>query len=419
MPTPGRPATPPAATVTCPVLNAVWRCEVPAGRLNLILAAGHFVRHARWEVAVEPNEVRGLGTFELELGGTVRGRVELAEGGAPSSECQVRLTSRGGRGEEAAVPAVAPVAEDGSFEILGLPAREYRASAAQPDYLDAIGVPVTVVAGESVELAEPLVLHLPAALELVFIPPVAPGGSGWRFAIHRLDAEGNPVTRGLRGESDATGIWIKEDLVPGPYEIRLAAMAGLRPAPRRIELPSGRTTMPIELPVLLVEGQVLAGGEPVVAKVTLSRPEDGARAGFESDAEGLFSGLLPSEGLWQVRVDAASEGIRLTLDPIEVVAEGASGVAVVEIRLPDTAVEGEVTDLRGEPQVGATVRIQRRGAVQGSHSVRTDAAGRFRFRGLEPGPMSVVAQAGGLRSQYFEFVLYEGRSVTPLQLVVK
>jgi hypothetical protein len=33
--------------------------------------------------------------------------------------------------------------------------------------------------------------------------------------------------------------------------------------------------------------------------------------------------------------------------------------------------------------------------------------------------MSVVAQAGGLRSQYFEFVLYEGRSVTPLQLVVK
>jgi hypothetical protein len=370
-------------------------------------------------VVVEPDEVRGLGTFELELGGAVRGRVELADGALPSPECEVWLANpRARRGDRASLHE-APVAEDGSFEFRAIPTGEYLLTASQPDYLAATSPPVTLLAGESIEISEPLVLHRPAALELVFTPPAAPGGRGWRFVVRRLDAEGGRATQVAGGESDSNGIWIQEDLTPGSYEISLTEKVGSGLPPQQVELPSGRTTLPIELPVLLIEGQVVAGAEPLAAKVTFSRPEEKLRASFETDAAGNFSGLLPREGLWQVQVDAPAERIRLSLEPIEVLAQGTSGVAVVEIRLPDTLIEGQVTDLLGDPRAGATVRIQRRGAVTGSHSVRTDAEGRFRFRGLEPGPMSVMASAGGLRSQWFEFVLYEGRPVPPLQLVVR
>jgi hypothetical protein len=365
-------AEPPTGTVSCPVVREIWRCEVPVGRLNLILAPGRFVPHARWEVDVDPDEARDLGTFELELGGALRGRVELDDGTLPSSECEVRLTTPRGAREDAAegLPA-APVAEDGSFEFPAIPAREYVLTASQPGYQDASSPPVTVLRGESVELEESLLLYRPVALELVFSPPAAPGGRGWKFALHRLDPEGDRKTQIARAESDPNGIWVKEDLAPGLYEVSLAEKIGSALPPQQVELAGGRTTLPIELPVLLLEGEVLAGGEPLAARVTLSRPAEKLRATFESDDTGSFSGLLPSEGLWQVRVDSPAENMRLSLDPIEIFAQGASGVAVVEIRLPDTVIEGEVTDLRGDPQANASVRIQRRGPVTGSHSVKT------------------------------------------------
>ena len=410
---------PPAATVRCPVVGGIWRCEVPAGRLNLVLTAGSFVPHALWEVEVAPDEVRGLATLELELGGVVRGRVELADGGVPAPECEVRLAPSPAGEQRTSAPPAVPVAEDGSFELRGVPAGEYVPGASQPDYLTAAGPPLTVVAGESVELPEPLVLQRPASLELVFSPPAAPGGRGWRFLLLRLDAPESEAVPVARGKSDPSGVWVLEDLPAGTYEVKLTegALSGL--PPRRVELTRGRTTVPIELPVLLIEGQVLVGGEPMAAKLTFSRPEEQLRATFVADPTGSFGGLLAREGSWRVQVDAAAEGIRFVIDPLEVRAQGSSGVAYVEILLPDTVVEGEVSDLRGDPQAGATVRIQRRGAVTGSHSVRTDSEGRFQFRALEPGPMSVMAQAGSLRSQWFEFVLYEGRPVPPLQLVVK
>ena len=48
-----------------------------------------------------------------------------------------------------------------------------------------------------------------------------------------------------------------------------------------------------------------------------------------------------------------------------------------------------------------------------------DEQGRFRIRGVEPGSVSVMASSGGLRSQWFHLVLYEGQAVRDLQLVVK
>jgi hypothetical protein len=408
----------PEAQVRCPVVEDRWRCEVPAGTLNLVLAAGLFVPQYVWEVVVEPDQVVDLGDFELELGGSITGRVELDDRSVPSEECQVRLVTFQEGAHDRSILVPARVDRDGNFLFEGIPARQYVLTASQPDYVPFTSSPVAVSPGAYVEVAEALVLRRPATLELVFSPPTGPGGQGWRFGVTKLDPEGGRSSRAYTGESGLDGIWKQEDMVPGSYEISLRDKARLLFS-QEIELPAGTSTVPVELPVLLVEGHVLAGEEPLAAKVTLSRQEDGQRASFQSDEYGIFEGVLPGEGLWEARVDAPAERIRATLDPIEVRAQGSSGVAVIEIRLPGTVLEGEVTDLYGNALDQATVRIQRRGPVAGTESVKTDAEGRFRIRGIAPGSISVMAQDGRRRSQWFHLVLEEGRPVPPLQLVVR
>jgi hypothetical protein len=239
--------------------------------------------------------------------------------------------------------------------------------------------------------------------------------------VARLDPESERPTKTISGEAGEDGIWVESGLEPGRYQITLTEKLGAKGFSEEIELPGGRTTVPIDLPILTVEGQVLLADEPLAARVHFSRPEDKLAASFQSDETGFFRGLLPQEGTWQVRVDAPDERIRRSLDSIEVWAQGSSGVAVVDIILPGTVLEGEVTDLFGNAVAQASVRIQRRGAQVrvGSGSYRTDEQGRFRIRGVEPGSVSVMASSGRLRSQWFHLVLYEGQAVRDLQLVVK
>lgn len=411
----------PAGTVNCPVAQGLIRCEVPAGTLNLTLAGGQLVPERRWEIRVERAEVHDLGTVELELGGTVWGWLELDGAAAPSEECRVRMIGHG-RTQEASrgtLGQTAVVNPNGSFEFVGVPAGEVVLTASQPNYLPATSASIEVLRGQTVKMLEPLVLRLPATLELFFTPANGPGGQGWRFRLARLDPESAKVTKRISGEAGENGVWVKEGLEPGLYQIKITETLGAKGFSEEIELPGGRTTVPIDLPIITVEGQVLLGGEPLTARIHFSRPEERLSALFQSDESGFFRGLLPQEGTWQVRIDAPAEMIRMSLDPIDVWAQGSSGVAVIDILLPGTILEGQVTDLFGNVVTQASVRIQRRGAQQGSHSHKTDEQGRFRIRGLVPGSVSVMASSGRLRSQWFHLVLYEGQAVRDLQLVVK
>jgi len=57
---------PQSTIVKCPVVQEVWECEVPAGKLDLTLAAEGFASHHRRRVIVKPDQVRDLGTFQLD-----------------------------------------------------------------------------------------------------------------------------------------------------------------------------------------------------------------------------------------------------------------------------------------------------------------------------------------------------------------
>jgi hypothetical protein len=405
--------------VRCGVAPEDWQCEVPAGEFDLSLVAGRFVPRHRSRVIVEPDKVSDLRTFELSLGGSITGRVELAEGEVPSRECRIRLERPGGRYRDRQSLAEALVDEGGSFEIEGVAAGKYVLTASQPDYLAASTDTIEVAAGKSVKVAKTLLLRRPATLELVFTPPVAPEGRAWLFEVKAIVSSDDRPPKPWKGETGPDGVWTQENLEPGPYEISVTSSVGADVKPMKVELPSGWSTVPIELPIVHVEGYVVAGGEPLVASVTLTRPESELSATFKSDEAGAFSGVLPREGRWQVQVDAPAEGLSMALDPVEVWAQGGTGVAVVEIRLPDTMLEGEVTDRLGSPQGQATVSIRRPGLTAESYSFETDANGRFRIRGLEPGALSVTATAGELSSQPIDVILYESRPGSALRIVVR
>jgi len=370
-------------------------------------------------MSIEPDALVDLGTLQLELGGAIEGRVELDDGSAPSRQCQVRLeTLQGGRVDRHG-ETVTAVAEGGSFELEGISPGSYRLTASQPDLLADTSDAIQVLPGKLVRLPKPLVVRRPASLELVFSPPVAPEGRSWQFEVNAFDPGGKRPTGVVRGKSGPDGTWFKEDLVPGTYEISVTGDVGSALGALRVELPSGWSSLLIELPVVLVEGYLRAGDEPLAGKVTLSRPEEKLSASFTADEAGSFSGVLAAEGQWQVTVEAPDEGISMSLDGIEVWAQGGSGVAVVEVRLPGTVLQGEVTDLLGSPMAGATLQLKRPGLVQETHRFETDADGWFRIRGLQPGAVSVMATAGELQSQSLDVILYEDRPGPALRIVVR
>ena len=109
----------------------------------------------------------------------------------------------------------------------------------------------------------------------------------------------------------------------------------------------------------------------------------------------------------------------MELEAVEVWDQTGSGVAVVEIRLPGTVLEVEVTDRLGGTMAEATVSVQHRGPSAEPRVFTTDEKGRLRIRGLEPGAISVMATAGDLRSQSIDIILYEDRAGPALQIVVR
>ncbi|MGH7752332.1 MAG: hypothetical protein ACREN5_05920, partial [Gemmatimonadales bacterium] len=93
---PSREGTPkaqhvPAGSAVCATSpERKWRCNVPAGRLDIALHARGFVPRYLWNVPVVAGETKSLGNLVLSRGASVAGWVAL-EDGTPPKACTVRL----------------------------------------------------------------------------------------------------------------------------------------------------------------------------------------------------------------------------------------------------------------------------------------------------------------------------------------
>jgi hypothetical protein len=410
----------PTAAVVCPVSDLKWRCAVPAGKLNVTLRADSFVAHRLWEVELRPAEVRDLGVFELELGGSIAGAVLADDAGFPPEETKIELLRLGGTQGPAVgvVPTETSLDADGLFAFEGLPQSRYAVTVSATDYLPVTSAAVDVPPGERFEFPEPLVLRRAVTLELAFSPTVTPDGDVWQFRIARKDNSDRRVRGNYTGEADVGGYWRQEGLAPGQYHLSLLGKVAPQWFSQEIELQSS-ALVEVEIPLVAVEGHVSLGGEPLAADLSFRSTEAKRRGvSLRSDEIGFFEGLLPAEGKWKVGVSVPAERLDWDYGEVEVYASGGRAV-FINIELPGTVLEGEVTDFSGQPVEGATVRVQRRGLERGSRSFRTDAEGRFRIRGLPAGSISIMAQSGRQRSTWFQLVLEDGQPVQPLQLVVR
>jgi len=388
-------------------LTASSESWAPSQERTLTLAAGEAVEDL---------------VLSLTAGGTLEGRV-FGDDGAPATGrtiMTVPLVSPGG-------DQVQTISDgDGRFRVERLAPGRWQAMAL-PDMQTMAGMasgaedidPVTMfsrVKSATVEIAEGETTHV-----VLGEPPAAPvrvhgrvtrGGEPLAGAILAAVGEGRAILEALDMQrTDEDGRYEIEVDAPGHYTV-LVGQEDLGEEDATTEF---LVTIPevdehrldLALPIGVIEGRVLGpGGDPLAgARVSWKREgslgalsiTSGAHA-TSTDERGAwrFAGLRP--GTYAVRASAPwqeggdelgrdlADGLRLAEDEV---------LRGIDLRLPRAGrAIGRVVDVHGEPVAGATVfaRDAAGRPVDLSPRVESDSGGRFEYRGLSPGSVTLSAR---------------------------
>lgn len=413
----------PAAAVVCPVAEGGRiRCAVPAGRLDLRLRTEGRIPRYLWEIAVPRGAVADLGPVRLQRGSSVVGwvrqekpspegkagsgiRVEIAPHlpGTPQSPLPREL---------AEIVRQTVVNERGFFQLEDLIPGVYVVKATGPGAAPARVAPVEVRSGLETEIREPLRLAPPLRVEVLIDPPADPTGTAWRVELWGMGG-GEPVS----GAANPEGSWERTGIAPGTYRLTVLDRAGSSRYSEELEVIAGTSPVRISIPVLRVEGRVRIGDEPLRATLWFGGMSGWRKVRFDSDGEGRFEGSLPEEGEWAVDLLSDEPFLRLGLGPVEVRPPQGSGVARLDLEVPDTRLQGEVVDEEGKSLPRASLLVAH-GPGKNSQA-HADERGRFDLRGLPAGLSSIEARAGQRTSGWVQVQLEEGRDGVPLRLVAR
>jgi hypothetical protein len=410
-------------TVSCPLHDGLWRCSVPAGRLDLRIHAAGYIPLYRWGVPASPTHSLDLGSLSLHRGASVAGWVTLDPSGAPSSPVTVRLIPDrlGLPDRQSDLERLQSLAretrsnERGFFQIEGVAPGQYVLQVDEPGFAPARVAPIVVREGLQSELLDPVVLARPTRLGVAIRPAVDPYGQPWRIRLYQEREPGELSSGRWEGTASSEGRWSQEGLAPGDYQILVLGDLDSRWVSRDIHVAADQPPVEIEVPVVEVEGRITLGEEPLETTIWLGGRSGVRRIRFDSDEKGHFNGFLPKEGKWDVEIESESGGLRLRLEPVEVKVAPGKSVARLEMRAPNTRLTGEVVDDEGHSVHGAVVRvIDKIGA-----EVRTDEKGEFEIRGVRPGLQGLEAEDGDRISGAVEVLLQEDREPSPIKLVVR
>ena len=415
----------PPTTTVCPVEHTRFTCEVPAGAdLDLRIKVEGFASRFFWHRRVAPGEELSLGPVPLVRGGSVAGWVAGEDGGPPAEgqPIEVILSPAEGvaageavgdeRGETAALDA------QGFFQVVGVMPGRYVAKASAAGGLRAESLPLTVLPDRDSELIEPLVLRPPLAALVRVSPAAEPAGGAWRVD---LQPEGRTVAVPRSGRTDAAGEWRTDGLTAGRYLVVVRDARGRRLHVGSAEIDADESLVEIEIERVEVVGRVWLGDRPLAARVILGGRNGAVSLSFESDEEGRFTGWVPREGPWRVDVVAGEPPVFRRLVDVAIERPRGQRVARVEIRLPDTLLEGEVVDADGRPVGEATLLALQVPALEPLLDRRV-RGGRFALRGLAPGTYRLEAVSGSLeehvRSEAVDVILAEEAPYAHARLVL-
>ncbi|MEM7351285.1 MAG: carboxypeptidase-like regulatory domain-containing protein [Acidobacteriota bacterium] len=395
--TPGIEPLIPRSTLVCPVEDGAWQCEIPAGKLDLRLRARSFVSLFRWGVQVAADHALDVGRLDLRRGASITGFVEVPSGDL-SESCTIEMkplaagppVNRADIERRDKLSLKTNVDERGFFHLEGVQPGAYSLTASQDGFAPAELAPVTVVENSESELRWPLMLTIPATLAVDLDPATDPYGKTW--SVKLLKAAGsNPGNLSVvdRASASREGRYSKRGLARGTYVLQVSDSSEGSFAWREIEVDSDGVSMMLRLEVVEIEGTIRLGGEPLAADLTFGGRSGTERIHMTSDDDGQFAGSLAREGSWKVYVEAPDEAIQRTVR-LEVVSSESSGVANVEIDLPNTKIAGVVIDEFNGPVPDAVVT-----AVYPENfeffTKTSDEKGRFRFSGMADGAVTLEA----------------------------
>jgi hypothetical protein len=415
-----RERIPGETTVLCSVRESAWTCEVPAARLDLRIKGEGFIPLHFWGVAVEPAKTRDLGLLRLRRGASVAGWVQSETGEPLLQAISVELKPEssgvpGSRGEYDRLRSLTletRTNERGFFQLEGVQPGSYVVTASKEGFAPARRGNIVVREGLQAEILEPLQLAKPLELEVHLAPALDPFGQRWHLRLIQPDLPGELNEDTWNGTASAEGVWHLAGLAPGSYRLHVLGDSGTRWAAQEIRLEPGRTSIDVEIPLVLVKGSVTLGDDPLSATLWFGGRSGSRRIRFQSDDDGKFEGFLPSEGVWPVDLASDEYDLRQTLDPVEVKVPEGKTYAAVKVRIPDTRLAGEVVDETGRKAPRALVSLYTKGNTQ----VYADEKGEFELRGVKPGPTAIEAEDGPRTTGPVEIVVEENRETPRVRL---
>ncbi len=420
------PQAMPESDVICPLRNQEWQCELPAGKLDIRFQLAGYIDQYRWGLLALPQQRTSAGTLEFRRGSAISGWV-VTEQDSPENAAVI-LRAR------TFVPPVAPtdrerlqlmtqttkVNDRGFFHLDAVPPGEYVIEVSKKPFATA-RASVAVAANATTEVADPpLMLRYPQKFEIVVEPPVAPGGEPWQITLKQLDHSSTTLAVLAQSRVPVDGAWRHDEVSPGRYRVELAQGATSWWA-EEIELEGNLSPHFVKMSVVEIRGAVSLGKAPLPAELWFGGEDGLISIPFSSDEEGRFAGHLPHSGRWEVDVRAQLQPLERRLK-IEVVPRSGKSYAELELKLPNTMLEGEVVDELGRG-VHAMVTAQGLDDLAWPTRKKTEEGGKFAIAGLPPGLTRVIAESHAENENYYsdevEAKLAEGIALPRLRLVLK
>lgn len=429
-----RPAVP-ATSVQCPVAEGVFRCAVPAARLDVRVSAEGFVPRYFWGV-----ERASLDVVPLARGGSLAGIVRFAGKGPPLSEVSLELKPAlpsmmggGSTTEEKRLASLSMTAHAnarGFFQFAALEPGQYTLTARRDGWSTLRKSEIRVADGQETSL-DTVTIEPLSRVEVLIQPPLDPYGKPWKASVQEMTPLSTLTVPIAEGNATLSGVWVAEGVDARVHRLDIRDHLGNPFAYSIVDVTRGMPPVMMTIHGIAVHGTIAVGDEPLRIRLEFMNGK-GTSIAMQSDADGQFAGALPDGGAWQVMIVDARRGIWLKRN---VTIDREDAVAEVDLKLPNTRLAGKVVSADGDP-VAATLKVY---DEKGNYIAGTKSGpnGEFQFVGLEASsvrlladstdrrassglvPLTVVSDSTDevtvvLRSQ----VTFKGRLVTPSGLPV-
>ncbi|HLE85638.1 MAG TPA: carboxypeptidase-like regulatory domain-containing protein [Thermoanaerobaculia bacterium] len=325
-------------TLSCPVERKGRRyaCEGPAGRFDLQIRSRGFAPHFLWDVALAARQDNPLAPVALQPGASVSGLVVRSDGSPPGGEAAVRLVPQvirdSGSRERAESKRLSVLEREtrpgnrGFFVFADVPPGRYDLEVTEPGWSPGRLEGLEVREGSETRLMTPIEIAMPVVLQVQVSPALAPSGKRWRLRVI-----GQKVLRtrdGMDRLCDELGYVEFSALPEDTYMLVAEDPANGQPfESREVEVTAPLAFVEWELPLVAVEGRVRLGRKPLPSKVTFG-PFKMASRELEADEDGLFAGVLPRAGEWEVEVESREHGVSRFFRDVEVPEPSKAGEVV-------------------------------------------------------------------------------------------